>query len=291
MVLRKINKDVGEYNSFCSKLLKNLGLYSENAEFYIRSNDRCNILYNWVYNSKEKHAIPDQIINDCFEEYFKIGNAMKYKYKCYYDIYNSLYEDPINITLFDIFNDKMSIIETALVNEDASTNTNGRNFVCACVKKYKEMNDAYCLPGKRKSKDYTNTCKKLREFKDSYTWYLYNKHNLRDMIPSLDNIDQDLLAKCPKQQERSQLYSGARGTPVSSLGNGLPTGTVGQSHLLADDTNITPGNVDNPMKKTITTTIGTFAGASSLLAFLYKVNTKFYLNICIILHTYYYSMF
>ncbi|KMZ88581.1 hypothetical protein PVBG_04790 [Plasmodium vivax Brazil I] len=118
MILSKIGKDIGAYNYFCSKLLKNLGLYSEKAKFYIRSHDRCNILYNWIYNFKEKHDIPDQIINDCFEEYIKIGQHMHYNYKCSYDTYNGLYEEPIKITLLDIFDNNTQIIKATLMNQD-----------------------------------------------------------------------------------------------------------------------------------------------------------------------------
>ncbi|SCO73013.1 Plasmodium vivax Vir protein, putative [Plasmodium vivax] len=53
-----------------------------------------------------------------------------------------------------------------------------------------------------------------------------------------------------------------------SLGKGLNTDAEGPSSSLIEFT--TPETVDNSMKNNITTTIGTVAGASSVLAFMYK---------------------
>ncbi|KMZ77100.1 hypothetical protein PVIIG_06433 [Plasmodium vivax India VII] len=65
----------GAYDSFCTKILKNLRFISENHKLIINSHYHCNILYNWIYNSRTKHGIPDEFINDCVEEHFNIGKT------------------------------------------------------------------------------------------------------------------------------------------------------------------------------------------------------------------------
>ncbi|KMZ99282.1 hypothetical protein PVNG_02165 [Plasmodium vivax North Korean] len=196
MILSTFGKDRGEYNNFCSKLLKNLGHYSEKAEFYIRSHGRCNILYNWIYNSKEKHKISDQIINKCFEEYMNIGNAMRYGYKCSYDTYNRLYVEPIKITLLDIFDDSMKTIENTLNGETREINIPCRKYICESVKIYEDMHQKYCVNGDSGNKKHENTCSRLNDFKNTYELFFQNKQDLKDKIPSLDDIKNTYMTKC-----------------------------------------------------------------------------------------------
>ncbi|KMZ76583.1 hypothetical protein PVIIG_05913 [Plasmodium vivax India VII] len=76
IILTTLSENKAKYNNFCTKLIRNLGLFSENSKSFIRSNDRCNILYNWIYNSIKKEYIPDSIINKCFEDYIDISSMI-----------------------------------------------------------------------------------------------------------------------------------------------------------------------------------------------------------------------
>ncbi|CAG9474554.1 unnamed protein product [Plasmodium vivax] len=261
--------DLSIHTQICMKLMRNLGYFSLDPEYYQLSRERCNILYNWIYNLINKKKITDKVIDKCFEMYDFEMKSKRNDKKCYHYRDIKLYE-PINITLLNIFNDKLSTIKTALVNEDTFISTKGRNFVCECVKIYKRLDEKYCHNGEGKRENYNSTCLKLKQFMGEYNFLRNILGDLNPYIPSLDKIDKELLAKCPETKNILQLDSGTPETSVSSSANSLPTATEGQSNLLEKGATLTSGNMESSMKKTITTTIGTFAGASSLLAFLYK---------------------
>ncbi|KMZ89768.1 hypothetical protein PVMG_04598 [Plasmodium vivax Mauritania I] len=272
-ILNKIDEESSRYRGSCIRLMKNLRYFSSEADYYKLTKWRCNILFNWMYKLMNEQNITPNIINKCFEVYDDDMKSQKNDNKCHYFRDIKIHE-PINITLLDIFDDNISTIKTALMNKDASISTNARNFVCECVNIYKYMNDTYCPKGKEKIEDNLSTCIKLGNFKDSYKLYLYDESDLRTIIPSLDNLDEDLLVKCSDKEEKLQLVSIGLGTPEGYQEHSSTEDFEGAKPYLGMDTTL--GNEDSPMRKTITTTIGTFAGASSLLALLYKVNTKFY---------------
>ncbi|VUZ99400.1 PIR protein [Plasmodium vivax] len=269
-ILKQINEESNStYRSFCIRLMKNLRYYTSDAEKYILTKERCNILFNWMHKLINEQSIKTNIINKCFEEYDREMKRIKNSNKCHY-FRNIKIHEPINITLLDIFDNKMPTIEATLMDPDISNRAVGRKYVCECLKIYKDMNDKYCLNGKENREDNSSTCSKLKQFKKSYMLYLYNNSSLRAIIPSLDNIDKDLLDKCQEDEKRLRLDSDADETQLRYSANSLPTATEGQIIFSEERRTITHGNGDSSMKKTITTTIGTFAGASSLLAFLYK---------------------
>ncbi|SCA60365.1 VIR protein [Plasmodium vivax] len=259
--------DLSIHTQICMKLMRNLGYFSLDPEYYQLSRERCNILYNWIYNLINKKKITDKVIDKCFEMYDFEMKSKRNDKKCYHYRDIKLYE-PINITLLDIFNDKMPIIKTTLKDVNIPNRVRGRNYVCECLKIYKLMNDKYCSKGKEKTADNLSTCIKLGNFKDSYKLYLYDESDFRTIIPSLDNLDEDLLVKCSDKEEKLQLVSIGLGTPEGYQEHSSTEDVEGAKPYLGMDTTL--GNEDSPMRKTITTTIGTFAGASSLLALLYK---------------------
>ncbi|CAG9474643.1 unnamed protein product [Plasmodium vivax] len=268
-IITQSNGDLSIHTDICMKLMRNLGYFSLNPKVYQFTHDRCNILFNWIYKLIKEKKIADNVINKCFVEYNSYMDNIYNDKRCYRFLYDKIYE-PIKVTLLDIFDNNMHIIEKMLKTEKQEIKIPCRKFVCECVNIYKYMNNTYCPKGKAKIEDYSSTCSKLEQFKNSYMLILYSKSDLSPIIPSLYNIDKDLLAKCRDHENKLQLDSKGLETQESYSGNSLSRATEGQSNLLADGTTITPANVESSMKKTITTTIGTFAGASSLLAFLYK---------------------
>ncbi|GAB69825.1 hypothetical protein PCYB_005740, partial [Plasmodium cynomolgi strain B] len=240
-IINQSKGDLRIHTDICTKLMRNLGYFSIDSKVYQLTHERCNILFNWIYKSINEKKITDNIINKCFEMYDSQMSSMGNKIKCYF-YSNIKIHEPINITLLDIFNDKLSTIITALMNKDTSISTKGRNFVCEYVKLYKRMNDKYCIDGRGINEEYSNTCLKLNQFKTSYMWTLYSKSDLSPIIPSLDNIDKDLLAKCRKHENILQLYSNTNETQLSYSGNSLSNVNEGQSNYLAEDTSITPRN-------------------------------------------------
>ncbi|CAI7724142.1 PIR protein [Plasmodium vivax] len=292
-IIKQSEGGLSNHADICMKLMKNLGYFSVDQKFYRITRERCNILFNWIYKLINEKKITDNVINKCFEMYDSQMSGMGNKIKCYF-YSNIKIHEPINITLLDIFNDKISTIESTLMDRDILISARGRKYVCECIKIYKHMNDLYCINGRGIDDDYSKTCLKLKQFKESYNRYLYNNRKLSNIIPSLDNIDNDLSDKCREQEKRLQLGSDVGETKESYSGYSSSADTEEQRIFSGDDRTITLGNVDSPMKKTITTTIGTVAGASSLLAFLYKftpagrlVNPKLRRNTGIINNNFY----
>ncbi|KMZ88542.1 hypothetical protein PVBG_04751 [Plasmodium vivax Brazil I] len=277
-----------KYKPYCMKLLRNLGHYSYGTNYFDPTFERCNILYNWLYHSSEKERIPDNIIIKCFDDYINQIKKMKGAFKCSYDYYKNMYLEPIKINILNLFDNNIQTLKQILIGRDDSKKTLCRKFVCECIKIYKHMNDIYCPNGRERQENYSNTCLKLKDFKRSYILLFSNNRFSNLNIPSLDDIDRNFLDKCPADEGKIALSLQAN-TFQPSLRNGLNTDYEGSTNPLEGVT--TPVTEDNSMKKNITTTIGTVAGASSVLAFLYKVNTIFYINIYRILHYDDYGMF
>ncbi|SCO72989.1 Plasmodium vivax Vir protein, putative [Plasmodium vivax] len=255
MILRDFGKDTGEYDSFCLKLLHNLGHYSDDEKSFIRSHDRCNILYNWIYNLKEKHKIPDEIINKCFDEYITISKVMKYMDACSYNSHNTFYEDPMNVTLLNIFESSIGTIINILNGEKSVINIPCRKFVCKNVQIYNDMYQKWCVNAREGNQRHENTCSKLKQFKYSYTHYFRSKLDNEAEIPSLDDIQNNYFTECQKYLQEQV----------------LDTTLVTQDQPKYSSRNLPEGEKQSsPMSSTVSTTIGTMAGASSILALLYK---------------------
>ncbi|KMZ88604.1 hypothetical protein PVBG_04813 [Plasmodium vivax Brazil I] len=290
IILNGSSLELSKYNDFCMKLMRNLGRFSSDRNIYAPTLERCKMLNNWIYNSLEKNIITVDIINKCFKEYTSYMDGISNYKRCYNFSNDKIYE-PAKITLLDVFDNNTQIIKETLMNRNLPISIRGRNYVCECVKIYKQMNDVYCRNEEGKREDYRNTCLKLKQFKDVYNIFRSTLGNLNPSVPSLDDSGNEFLDKCPSEKPNKALTH-------KTAENQEDTPTMEKFQAAEDhgrkstyDLPAHPETVDSPMKKTITTTIGTVAGASSLLVFLYKVNTKFYLNICIILHSYDYAMF
>ncbi|KMZ83425.1 hypothetical protein PVBG_05938 [Plasmodium vivax Brazil I] len=275
--MEKLGYDNEEYKSFCLKLIRNLGHYSIGTNYFNPTFERCDILYIWLYHSLKSEDIPDNIIEKCFDDYKDQIKGMTSKYKCTYDSYKSMYLYPMKINILKLFDNNIEILRKILIGTHQSNKTLCRKFVCECVRLYKLMKDTYCHNGRERQENYTNTCTKLKEFEQSYSLLHFNKGLLNLNIPSLNNIDRDLIDKCPSDEGKIVLPLHEDRTLQPALGNRLNVDSGDPNNYLSDVA--TPVTVDNSMKKHITTSIGTVAGASSLLAFLYKVHTNFNLII------------
>ncbi|KMZ88559.1 hypothetical protein PVMG_04528 [Plasmodium vivax Mauritania I] len=272
-IITDLHGDIQKNITYCMKLIRNLGHYSYNTDYFDPTFERCNILYNWLYHSSKSEKIPDTIIEKCFDDYNFQIRGITSNYKCSYDLYKNMYLEPIKINILNLFDNNIQIIRQILIGRDDSKKTLCRKFVCECVNIYKHMSNTYCPNGKAKQKDYSNTCSKLYDFKQSYT-LLHSNGGLSNLnIPSLDYIDRDFITKCPADEQKKVLRLHEVSTLQPAIGNRLKADAGDPTNSLEGVT--TSATEDNSMKKHITTTIGTVAGASSLLAFLYKVRTYF----------------
>ncbi|KMZ95751.1 hypothetical protein PVMG_05350 [Plasmodium vivax Mauritania I] len=273
MILNTFGKNREAYNNFCTKLLKNLGHYSENKKSIIRSHDRCNILYNWIYNSKKKHDIPDEIINKCFEDYITISGVLKYSDSCSYNLHNSFYEEPIKMTILDIFNNNMQNIINKLMGEHEKDKLSAQNFVCECVNLYKEIEKEHCTNVTETNYKREQTCQMLKSFKTSYMEYFYKELDQNVKIPSLEKVEEQYMRKCKNNQPIPALTSSDVDRDQESAR--LTVNRRGNPGTSKTPEAINDGNRANSLSPTVSTALGTVAGASSLLALLYKVTRNF----------------
>ncbi|CAI7724162.1 hypothetical protein PVPAM_000028900 [Plasmodium vivax] len=120
------------------------------------------------------------------------------------------------------------------------------------------MNKNYCLNENPENEKHTSTCQKLKKFKIAYEIFHDKIGSLNAYIPSLENIESEYLTKCSPDKLNPPLEMSVSTTYV------VPNPTL-------EDALPSPSEVaDSSIKKNISTTIGTVAGASSILALLYK---------------------
>ncbi|CAG9474617.1 unnamed protein product [Plasmodium vivax] len=260
--------DTTEHEEFCKKLVRNLGHYSGNNEFLRYKPERCKDLNNWIYNSMMKQNIRENIIKECFKEYDDTVRGMHQTPPCFYYEYVQNYAEPMKIIMLNIFESSMGTIENILNGEKGKINNLLRKYVCENVQIYKDMYKKYCVKTEGNQK-HINTCSKLDQFKISYMYYFRNKMVNETEIPSLDDIQNNHLTECQKYLQEQALNP----TVVSQEQHIPSSRTPPQDSISDTPASITlheGENQSSPMSSTVSTALGTVAGASSILALLYK---------------------
>ncbi|KMZ95759.1 hypothetical protein PVMG_05358 [Plasmodium vivax Mauritania I] len=267
--MEKLGYDKEEYKSFCLKLIRNLGHYSENLKFLKFNPEDCTNLNNWVYNSIKKYDIPDNIITECFDDYKTFMDKTYNISRCSYYSYDDIYEEPINIIILNIFVSIIDIIQNTLDGTYVSNNFPLRNYICECIKIYKDMKEKYCPMSNTKSENRYKTCEILNTFKKTYESYLSDTQHKNYKTKSLDNDEAEYLAMCQPDESKSALTVGwdeATSTlQPATQDRDKNLGDVPHPYTLTEETS------PNSISSTVSTAFGTVAGASSILALLYKV--------------------
>ncbi|CAI7720791.1 Plasmodium vivax Vir protein, putative [Plasmodium vivax] len=263
MFLNPLTNDNKEHYNFCLKLVRNLGVFSENNYSLHFNPDRCNNLNYWIYNSIKKYNIQDDLIIKCFGDYNDVMQRAPGMIKCDYHSYDKIYEDPMIAIMLNIFNTYINDVRDALMDKAFSTSIHGHKFVCDCVKIYKNMKNKYCSNNNPKDHKHQKTCDEFNAFNIAYSSYLFNQSGLLKDIPSLDNIEKEYSNMCGQFEETKANAI----VPVLS-----PSGRDNED--TGDETS-SPMPVDietrnNPLSSTVSTSLGAVAGASSVLALLYK---------------------
>ncbi|CAI7724292.1 Plasmodium vivax Vir protein, putative [Plasmodium vivax] len=144
------------------------------------------------------------------------------------------------------------------------------------------MKPKYCPRSSENSEKSNKTCEMLNTFKSTYESYLSSTQHINYKIPSLDKDEVEYLTMCTQDNSRSTLTREGYGTvPAATSLNGVRDGDTdgmssyeGAMNYTADGfTPTTEANVEihgSPMSSTVSTAVGTVAGASSVLALLYK---------------------
>ncbi|KMZ77201.1 hypothetical protein PVIIG_06117 [Plasmodium vivax India VII] len=276
-IISKYGKDKEKYENFCKQLVRNLGCYPGNNNFFNPNSSKCQILYYWIYNSVKKYNIPGDVIKECFNDYISFMGSVKVKANCNYNSYDELYKEPMSLILLDIFDSSMESIRNVLLNSNEPTKKLYQNYVCECVKTYKDVYRKYCPNSDSTDIKGYNTCFRLSTLKQIYEHYLFNLESLKNKIPSLDADENDYSNKCilPAKKLEPVTLSGVREENFPHLTEALGRNT----DRSLPSREVVDGNKGSHVSSTVSTTLGTVAGASSILALLYKVNTKLHLNV------------
>ncbi|KMZ95756.1 hypothetical protein PVMG_05355 [Plasmodium vivax Mauritania I] len=237
-----------KHKNFCIKLIRNLYSPSNYGKRGNLNSERCKNLTNWLYYMIIKYGVPNDLISKCFE---KTRNKMTQpgKHICPYSPYNEIHQEPEAMLEINNFQGIMDIIKTKLIDNDDSKNCSCKEYVYECVKMYNKMNTEYCSTVHNRENKYKITCSQLNLFKNSYDIYYRTNQDLINKIPSLDNPPVQHYFNCSSSNSDKELASVNNEQNSSSTSSTLPTA------------------------------IGTMAGVSSVLAFLYKVSTNFNLII------------
>ncbi|KMZ83249.1 hypothetical protein PVBG_05219 [Plasmodium vivax Brazil I] len=283
------NGDKNVYNDFCVKLLRNLGHHSRGSKYFNPNHERCNILYNWIYNTKKDDIHTKNIIDKCFDDYNSLMKYTKSKNRCSHISHDNTYVEPIKISILNIFDANMGIIKETLAQVYNSTSSPSQKYVCECVKLYKEMYRKYCKVQNARNTEHEKTCERLNSFKTSYMEYFFNTLIKKDNIPSLDNVENEYSNNCISYKEKLEKASTEDENKDDLQPKLVMSGEEMPSFSLAST--VDTRNKGSPMSSTVSTALGTVAGTSSLLALLYKVNTKHHLNIKSIIYYCVYKIF
>ncbi|KMZ89777.1 hypothetical protein PVMG_04607 [Plasmodium vivax Mauritania I] len=246
-VILKPKKDYyPKYKEFCMKLVRNLGAHSTDPKKNRPNTARCKHLYYWLYYLIMKHKIPDDIIKEIFQKSKDIVDADGNENMCSYNKYSEFLDKPEEMLKINLFDDNIIKIKGILMENEHRDNCSCRKYIYDCVRMYKEMNSKYCSTDDDRQNKYKITCSQLNIFMNSYDIYYRRNQDLINKIPSLHTQTVEHYFICPSSKPDKELSAVKDEQGDSS---------------------------------TLPTAIGTMAGVSFVLAFLYKVHTNFNLII------------
>ncbi|KMZ77048.1 hypothetical protein PVIIG_06226 [Plasmodium vivax India VII] len=222
----------------------------------------------------KKHSIPEDILIRCFGDYKSSMEGMKQTPTCFYYYYDKKYKEPMKIIMLNIFDSNIDIIKEKLESINDSIRCSCQKYVNKIVEIYKYMKITYCSNGIVMGNP--NSCQQLDSFAQSYK-FLYDDATVKDKIPSLEYEKHVNLLGC----ESGNSLGGRPSTDTYPKEKPVETPREPQFNENNDSS--------NSMSRTVSTALGTVAGASSLLALLYKVNAKIHLNMKTIIYNCFYT--
>ncbi|KMZ77084.1 hypothetical protein PVIIG_05518 [Plasmodium vivax India VII] len=241
----------GLCQQICKKLTRNLLLLADNGYRGGEILKKCNILYIWLYFEIKNKELPDDTVAKIFGASDALLYLMQKNNPCpYFSFKGKLYE-PEDLMELRIFNDNIETVQKILLQErDNNRYCSYQRYVNYCANKYKSLNEQYCIENKDKETNNTDKCNELAHFESHYTFLTQNT-NIRDKIPTLNSSINTTI-----NIDRCKSYE-VKETPTTFVND--------QS--------------GNTTQRSVNTAIGTMAGVSSVLAFLYKVSANFNLII------------
>ncbi|KMZ83174.1 hypothetical protein PVBG_05779 [Plasmodium vivax Brazil I] len=269
LIVTKPNENIDNHKNFCMKLVRNLGRYSPTFEFLNFTPEDCTDLNNWVYNSMKKYDIPDNISVKCFQDYIDFVSKINVKTLCPYYPYDDMYEEPINIIILKIFESNMNIIQKIVDGTYDYINFPLITYICECIKIYKKMYRQYCRIVDADNAKRKGTCDMLYIFKMAYNSFLFGKIYKNYKIPSLDNDEEEYLSMCQPDAPKLALTK-EMAEKIPALQDATQDGER-KSDDIPPISTVADENQGSSISRTLSTAVGTMAGASSIIALLYKV--------------------
>ncbi|SCA60374.1 Plasmodium vivax Vir protein, putative [Plasmodium vivax] len=267
-LMKKLGENKKEHKNICMKLVRNLGCYPlVGNPYFDPKNDRCMILQYWIYNSVKNQQISNNLITACFDDYKGHMNGIAKTPNCHYHPYEENYNDPKNMIILEIFLSNMNTVKYMLDKENYTINANLQKYICECVQIYKEMYKTYC---RNKDEDQMRKlpCSTLNAIKTTYKAFLSNKTYKNYKIPSLDDVENEYKNNC--LSSKPELIITAPRDNDGSASPSLSYDRVKQTDELYSQPILNNDKTGNSMSRTVSTTVGTVAGASSIIALLYK---------------------
>ncbi|KMZ99269.1 hypothetical protein PVNG_02152, partial [Plasmodium vivax North Korean] len=91
-IIKRANTDLHIHKDFCMKLMRNLSFHSPNSPYFKPKYERCNILYNWIYNSIKENKVTENVIKECFDEYEEVMSKIRNYNICSKHTYEKIFE-------------------------------------------------------------------------------------------------------------------------------------------------------------------------------------------------------
>ncbi|KMZ88541.1 hypothetical protein PVBG_04750 [Plasmodium vivax Brazil I] len=235
----------------CKKLTRNMLLLADNGYRADEIHEKCNILYIWLYFEIKNKKLSDDTVEKIFGLSDALIEIMRKKNPCPYSSFKEKLYEPEDLMELSIFNDNIGTIRTILLEEsDNNRYCPYQRYVNYCANKYKSLNEKYCIEDKAKETNNKDKCKELKQFESLYS-YLTIYPNIKDKIPNLNSSSNTTI-----NIDRCKSYA-----------------------VKETSTTFVNDQSGNTTQRSVNTAIGTMAGVSSVLAFLYKVSTNFNLII------------
>ncbi|KMZ77020.1 hypothetical protein PVIIG_05217 [Plasmodium vivax India VII] len=237
-----------KYEDISLKLLRNLRIFVNNGYKGPQLQEYCTYFYHWLYLRTMGYDA-DLLISIIFDEFEK-KKLPRNKYICPYDTYNKQKDifKSKNLVKLSYFRFNYENIAGILKEKKYPNYCLCQKYLDECVSTYRTMKASHCSNNQEENNK--ELCSELTQFSANY-FYLTSELPIGKTIPNINTGKREVaLLDCPSE-EISKLRSGV----------GPSSGGAGSD------------------EKTLPTALGTMAGATSLLALLYKVNTKIILNV------------
>ncbi|KMZ83221.1 hypothetical protein PVBG_05191 [Plasmodium vivax Brazil I] len=228
-----------KYKHIFLKLLRNLRNFANNRYNGLQVYEYCTYLYHWLYRNTNEYNDANLLISIILNGFQTESHPIIIN-MCPYDLYNKQK---------DIFKLK-DLVKLSYFKfnhegiKDILKKKEKPNY-CLCQKYLEECVNAYITMNasncsNTQKENNRELCSELTQF-DVYYSYLTSDLTIKEKIPNINTGKREVeLLDCPSNEEVSKLISDV---------------------------------------KTLPTAFGTIAGATSVLALLYKVNSKIILNV------------